>query len=283
MVTTRSRRSAQQAQPDTCEPSAQPVIRPDTTMSAPAQQQIQEVPQPVPVVLQPVPVAPQPVQEQVQRPDLEQMRERLNQINVSFNKHQQYIKIFIGAVLLAVFLNISCNTQNSDIRQMQDSLSNFYRDFDVETIKELRPVVKEIFEKVLPLTKTNSSFKDHFKSPDLMDKLRFDYAMSSTGGRIAGIGCSRTFYSTNTFMVLLGLPNKVHGPERVIEPGIQQGDCYKFKGQVGEVFIRLAKKTIVDEVIIEHIPKSLTLDDDISSAPKVFEIWVSERNFFLSK
>lgn len=101
-------------------------------------------------------------QQDTHRQQVQQMRERLNQIDQALNKRQQFILICIGAIVIALFLNVCRDTQHSDIKQMQDSLSNFYRDFDADTIKDLKPAVMEIIEKVLPLTKVN----DHFKAPD---------------------------------------------------------------------------------------------------------------------
>lgn len=80
-------------------------------------------------------------------------------------------------------------------------------------------------------------------------------------------------------MKLFGLLN---GPEKVIEPGILVYDeCFKFKGKFVEVTIQLGKKVIVGEVGIDHIPKSLTPDGDISSAPKDFEAWVSNQKILI--
>lgn len=61
-------------------------------------------------------------------------------------------------------------------------------------------------------------------------------------------------------------------PRKVIQPGSSPGQCWAFKGSQGCVVIKLSTPVYVSEVTLEHIPKSLSPDGNIASAPRNFEV-----------
>ena len=61
-------------------------------------------------------------------------------------------------------------------------------------------------------------------------------------------------------------------PRKVIQPGSSPGQCWAFKGTVGNVVIKLSNPVYVSDITLEHIPKSLSPDGNIASAPKHFEV-----------
>jgi Sad1 / UNC-like C-terminal len=102
---------------------------------------------------------------------------------------------------------------------------------------------------------------------------RVDLALESSGARIAGVGSkTELFYSCNSFWKLLGCPNRVNGPEKMIQPSMHPGECFKFKGKEATVFIRLNNKEILDAVTVEHTTKKI---DKVSSAPRIFSVSVN--------
>ena len=61
-------------------------------------------------------------------------------------------------------------------------------------------------------------------------------------------------------------------PRKVIQPGSSPGQCWAFKGTAGNVVIKLSNPVYVSDITLEHIPKSLSPDGNIASAPKHFEV-----------
>ena len=61
-------------------------------------------------------------------------------------------------------------------------------------------------------------------------------------------------------------------PRTILQPGSSPGQCWAFKGAQGCVVVKLSNPVIISEVTLEHIPKSLSPDGNVSSAPRNFEI-----------
>ena len=61
-------------------------------------------------------------------------------------------------------------------------------------------------------------------------------------------------------------------PRTILQPGSSPGQCWAFKGSQGCVVIKLSNPVFISDVTLEHIPKSLSPDGNISSAPRNFEV-----------
>ncbi|KAK9366670.1 hypothetical protein V1509DRAFT_596932 [Lipomyces kononenkoae] len=72
------------------------------------------------------------------------------------------------------------------------------------------------------------------------------------------------------------LSKEVSTPSEALDSEIALGRCWAFPGQEGTLGIRLSEWIYVDEIAINHIPKSLARD--VRSAPKEFEFWVEVNN-----
>jgi len=102
----------------------------------------------------------------------------------------------------------------------------------------------------------------------------FDFALESAGGTIASIRCTETYDVTQAVYHIMGVPVwwERQNPRKVIQPGSSPGQCWAFKGTAGNVVIKLSNPVYVSDITLEHIPKSLSPDGNIASAPKHFEV-----------
>ncbi|XP_065338667.1 klaroid protein-like isoform X2 [Cloeon dipterum] len=106
-----------------------------------------------------------------------------------------------------------------------------------------------------------------------------DYALESSGGMILTTRCTESYDERNAFTYYLGMDwlyqrvHKPNNPRSIIQPSVNPGDCYAFKGATGIILIELSKKIHLTAVTMEHIPKTISLNGNIDSAPKDFSIW----------
>lgn len=106
----------------------------------------------------------------------------------------------------------------------------------------------------------------------------FDFALETAGGSVVSTRCTQ-FYTAKLpqytwFGIPLWLPaplwGKATNPRTAIQPGIMPGECWAFKGSEGFLVIKLAMPMRPTRFSLEHIPKSLSPNGRIDSAPKDF-------------
>ena len=102
----------------------------------------------------------------------------------------------------------------------------------------------------------------------------FDFAMESAGGSIASIRCTETYDITQAVYHIMGLPVwwERQNPRTILQPASSPGQCWAFKGAQGCVVVKLSNPVFISEVTLEHIPKSLSPDGNVSSAPRHFQV-----------
>ncbi|XP_022095534.1 myosin-11-like isoform X2 [Acanthaster planci] len=102
-----------------------------------------------------------------------------------------------------------------------------------------------------------------------------DYALESAGGSVISTRCSETHYSKTALLSIFGIPlwYMANSPRTVIQPDVQPGNCWAFKGTHGYMVIQLAGIIKPSAFSMEHIPKSLSPTGTIESAPKEFSVW----------
>ncbi|XP_062331366.1 SUN domain-containing protein 1 [Osmerus eperlanus] len=102
-----------------------------------------------------------------------------------------------------------------------------------------------------------------------------DYALESGGGSIMSTRCSETYETKTALMSLFGLPLWYfsQSPRVVIQPDINPGNCWSFRGSSGYLVIRLSMKIRPSAFSMEHIPKALSPTGRISSAPRQFTVY----------
>ncbi|XP_053707671.1 SUN domain-containing protein 1 isoform X1 [Synchiropus splendidus] len=102
-----------------------------------------------------------------------------------------------------------------------------------------------------------------------------DYALESGGGSILSTRCSETYETKTALMSLFGLPLWYfsQSPRAVIQPDVYPGNCWAFKGSQGYLVIRLSMRILPTSFCVEHIPKTLSPNRNITSAPRNFTVY----------
>ena len=72
----------------------------------------------------------------------------------------------------------------------------------------------------------------------------------------------------------MGVPiwREKQNPRTILQPGSSPGQCWAFKGAQGSAVIKLSNPVMVNQVTLEHIPKTLSPDGSVASAPRNFEV-----------
>ncbi|XP_065204769.1 uncharacterized protein LOC135834734 isoform X2 [Planococcus citri] len=101
-----------------------------------------------------------------------------------------------------------------------------------------------------------------------------DFALESQGGIILSTRCTET-KTANAQFSIFGIPlwHATRSPRTVIQPGVHPGECWAFPGSTGYLVIQLSERIIITGFTIEHIPRSLSANGVIDSAPKDFSVW----------
>lgn len=109
---------------------------------------------------------------------------------------------------------------------------------------------------------------------------RPDYALSTAGAMILSTGKTQVMMTPlpqwTSMFGFRGISKYfLNGAHRIIEPSVQPGECFAFRGH-GEVVIKLIRAVFIDAVCIEHIPVQISPDGSISSAPGEFSVYGME-------
>lgn len=195
--------------------------------------------------------------------------------------------VIIVIIAIAMFFSHQVN-QAGEIRNIRDSISKMYSELDPEVFTDttklktmmgnIRKFANEDLAEMVETRRKSQKLGSQIETLqnyDLDKTGKADLALSSIGGRIAGVDKKTTmFFACGMFWRALGCPNKVNGPEKMIEPSMHPGDCFRFKSKNATVFIRLAKDAVLDAVTIEHITKKLSHTGDVREAPRKFSVSV---------
>ncbi|XP_056432936.1 SUN domain-containing protein 1 isoform X5 [Gadus chalcogrammus] len=102
-----------------------------------------------------------------------------------------------------------------------------------------------------------------------------DYALESGGGSILSTRCSEAYETRTALLSLFGLPLWYfsQSPRVVIQPDVQPGNCWAFRGSTGYLVIRLSMKVQPTAFTLEHIPKALAPSGALRSAPRDFTVY----------
>ncbi|GIX81429.1 hypothetical protein CEXT_107721, partial [Caerostris extrusa] len=112
---------------------------------------------------------------------------------------------------------------------------------------------------------------------------KVDYALESGGGSILSTRCTESYVEKNGKFTVLGVPlwSGENSPRTAIQPDVQPGKCWAFKGSQGYLVIQLSYTIYPTGFTLEHIPVSLSPTGSIDSAPKDFSVWglASEKDY----
>lgn len=102
-----------------------------------------------------------------------------------------------------------------------------------------------------------------------------DYALESGGASVISTRCSETYETKTALLSLFGIPLWYHSqsPRVILQPDVHPGNCWAFQGPQGFAVVRLSARIRPTAVTLEHVPKSLSPNSTISSAPRDFSIF----------
>ncbi|NXD13121.1 SUN2 protein, partial [Nothocercus nigrocapillus] len=102
-----------------------------------------------------------------------------------------------------------------------------------------------------------------------------DYALESAGASVINTRCSETYETKTALLSLFGIPLWYHSqsPRVILQPDVNPGNCWAFRGSQGFAVIRLSSPIHPTAVTLEHIPKNLSPQGTIPSAPKDFAVY----------
>ncbi|XP_007454072.1 PREDICTED: SUN domain-containing protein 2 isoform X1 [Lipotes vexillifer] len=102
-----------------------------------------------------------------------------------------------------------------------------------------------------------------------------DYALESGGASVISTRCSETYETKTALLSLFGIPlwYQSQSPRVILQPDVHPGNCWAFQGPQGFAVVRLSARISPTAVTLEHVPKSLSPNSTISSAPKDFAIF----------
>ena len=103
----------------------------------------------------------------------------------------------------------------------------------------------------------------------------FDYALETTGGSVVSTRCTETYIQKTAMYSIFGIPiwYPSNNPRTIIQPGVQPGECWAFKGSSGFVVIQLSERIVPTRFSMEHISKSMSPSGKVDSAPKEFVVY----------
>ncbi|XP_063251985.1 SUN domain-containing protein 2 isoform X2 [Prinia subflava] len=102
-----------------------------------------------------------------------------------------------------------------------------------------------------------------------------DYALESAGASVINTRCSETYETRTALLSLFGIPLWYHSqsPRVILQPDVNPGNCWAFRGTQGFAVIRLSGIIRPTAVTLEHIPRALSPQGTIPSAPKDFAVY----------
>uniref|UniRef100_A0A8C8RDR2 Sad1 and UNC84 domain containing 2 n=1 Tax=Pelusios castaneus TaxID=367368 RepID=A0A8C8RDR2_9SAUR len=102
-----------------------------------------------------------------------------------------------------------------------------------------------------------------------------DYALESGGASVISTRCSETYEGKTALLSLFGIPLWYHSqsPRVILQPDVNPGNCWAFRGSQGFAVIRLSSHIRPTAVTLEHVSKSLSPLGTIPSAPKDFAVY----------
>merc|ERR1719225_1865037 len=103
----------------------------------------------------------------------------------------------------------------------------------------------------------------------------FDYALETAGGSVISTRCTETFVQKTAMYSIFGIPiwYPSNNPRTIIQPGVQPGECWAFKGSSGYIVIQLSEAIVPTRFSMEHISKTMSPSGKIDSAPKDFVVY----------
>lgn len=103
-----------------------------------------------------------------------------------------------------------------------------------------------------------------------------DYALESAGGQIISTRCTQRYDIKSRAFTVFGftLYYESNNPRTVIQRNpIQPGVCWAFQDFPGYLLVQLRSIIYVTGFTLEHVPKLILSNENMSSAPRKFNVW----------
>jgi SUN domain-containing protein 1/2 len=225
---------------------------------------------------------------------------------------QQYLETYLNENLAAIKEEVLLQAKQSSELALRDGIKNKVDTYLAETLKNYQDngmlnfdsMITETIKRQLNLYNTtkeniievqedlavglNRSQVEAIVRNALVrydaDKTgMFDFALETSGGSVVSTRCTQSYVERSGSYTLFNgwlnlgwfspLAMSTTSPRNAIQPGVQPGQCWAFKGQEGRLLISLSSPMIPRRFSIEHIPRSLSPTGRIDSAPNGFVVY----------
>lgn len=202
--------------------------------------------------------------------ELKQMRKVLSELESRYSQSMEQ-------------LQEKLNTQNEKLDEQNQQLNNQH-ELQKRTSEMMmkNPEVQEELKTLIQSSHEHISFE---KIEEYINKTFYmynadktgmtDFASEAVGGSVLFTRCTESYTENSRWFTVFDFPisRLTVSPRVVIQGTIQPGNCWGFKGDKGDLFIKLAAKITPTSFSIEHIPKELSLTGVIDSAPQNFTVY----------
>jgi len=160
-------------------------------------------------------------------------------------------------------------------QQIMDTVSNNIRVEYAQRVKEAQANKTEVPVGGLNKEEVFKIVKSALIQYDADKTGMFDYALETAGGSVVSTRCTETYIQKTAMYSIFGIPiwYPSNNPRTIIQPGVQPGECWAFKGSSGFVVIQLSEGIVPTKFSMEHISKSMSPSGKIDSAPKDFVVY----------
>jgi SUN domain-containing protein 1/2 len=187
-------------------------------------------------------------------------------------------------------IEMSKTSHERELKQMRSVLTDFESKYGtiLKQLEEQQAKIMEHQQQPAPATLTalnNYEFISFEKIEEFINKSFYlynadktgmtDFASELVGASILFTRCTENYDGHMRWLSFFDIPiTKIHVSSRVVIQGsVQPGNCWSFKGQKADLFIKLAAKITPKSFSIEHIPKELSITGSIDSAPQNFTVY----------
>merc|ERR1712018_166650 len=128
-------------------------------------------------------------------------------------------------------------------QQIMDTVSNNIRSEYAQRIKEAQANHTELPSGGLSKEEVFKIVKAALIQYDADKTGMFDYALETAGGSVVSTRCTETYIQKTAMYSIFGIPiwYPSNNPRTIIQPGVQPGECWAFKGSSGFVVIQLSE------------------------------------------
>lgn len=177
--------------------------------------------------------------------------------------------------------NNDCGTSNTPYNSISRELQQIQAD-----LYNLKQSVKEMETRVNQKNQlsnaTQEFYLDNYVTQDknMMEKIdsllladktgMVDYALESAGGEILPQFTTKGLSTKHCNIKFWYIPlcYKIMSARIAIQPNVYPGNCFTFKGQKGQMALILARRIIIQNITVEHIPQKIAIGHSLDSAPK---------------